>query len=132
METVENDFMKFWMHDGIMYSDLKFPTEITLDKVKGLIETRHKISNKKKQYWCYISKGVKSYPKEARDYSDIHGQDYLHACAAVVSSQITMFIFNAFTRINRPRIPFRAFKTKESAVAWLKQLKAENEAKGIY
>lgn len=128
MRRIENEFLIFWVENGILFSRFKEPTEVTLDVMKKFIELRHNISEGDHQYWCYIAKDVRSYPKEARDYSSIHGQEYLYACACVVSSHITKFIFNAFNKINKPKIPFRAFKTKEEAVTWLKKVKAENEA----
>jgi hypothetical protein len=133
MKKLENEYLECWIeNDGILYSKFKYPIDMKLDIMKSFIELRHELSEGKHQYWCYIANGVKSYPKESRDYSAIHGQDYLHACACVVSSHITKFIFNAFSKINKPRIPFKAFKSKEAAVEWLLALKKQNEAKGIH
>lgn len=129
---IKNEFAKFWIEDNILFSKFKEGLVINLSVAKQLIEMRHGISNGKKQYWCYDTNGVKSYPKESRDYSEIHGQDFLHAAALVIKSHITTFMFNAFSKINKPRIPFKAFRTEEEAVVWLKKIKAENEAKGIF
>ena len=126
MEELENDFIRFWIEDGILYSEYKKPTDITLENAKRLIALRHELSNNKKQYWCYDFKGLKSFTKEGRDYADIHGQDFLHASAAVVNSHITMFLFNIFVKIKNVKIPFKAFKNKDKAVKWLKELKTHH------
>lgn len=132
MKKLKNEYVECWIEDEILYSRFLQPIDMKLEPMKQIISLRHEISAGKKQYWCFIANGIKSYPKEARDYSAIHGQEYVHACAAVVNSHIAMFIFNAFQKINKPSIPFRAFRTEVSAVDWLKKLKEENESKGIY
>lgn len=131
MEVLENEFVKFWFRDSILMSEYTKPTDLTIENAKDLIRLRHEISCNKKQYWCYDFKNVVSYSKEVRDYADKHGQEYLYACGAVVHSHITKFILNTFMKLKNPKIPLKAFTSKEDAVSWLKQLKAENEAKGI-
>jgi hypothetical protein len=120
---MENDIIKYWIEDDILYSAYKMPVDITLENAKAVIELRHAISNNEKQYWCQDITNLKSFTKEGRDYADIHGQDFLYATAVIVNSHITMFIFNIFIKIKTPRIPFQAFKTKAAAVKWLKELK---------
>jgi hypothetical protein len=126
---MENDIIKYWIEDGILYSSYKMPVDVTLENAKAIIELRHAISNNEKQYWCQDITNLKSFTKEGRDYADIHGQDFLYATAVIVNSHITMFIFNIFIKIKTPRIPFQAFKNKEAAVAWLKELKKKNKDK---
>lgn len=125
MKEVANDFVKFWIKEGILYSKFKKPVVIDIEKVKILIDLRHEISAGEKQYWCYNFDGVKSYDKEARDYADIHGQEYLHACAVLLNSHITKFTLNAFMKLKRPLIPLRGFTKKENAVNWLREIKYE-------
>lgn len=133
MKEVENDLVKYYYDEyGILHSKFKGAIKLELDLAKEFINMRHEASGFKNQYWVYHTEGVRKYPKEVRDYSEIHGQDCLHACAAIVNSHITQFIFNAFQKINKSKIPFKAFRTEEEAVKWLRKLKAENEAKGIF
>lgn len=127
MKVVENDFMKFWIEDDILYSQFKEPTIINLGKINQLIDLRHEISAGQKQYWCYESDGIKSYDKDARDYADRYGQDYLHACAVILNSHITKFILNTFMLLKNPAVPLKGFSKKEDAVKWLKQLKKKNQ-----
>lgn len=127
---LEKDIVKFWIQDDILFSEYEDPIEMNLINAKKIIELRHKISNGKKQYWCYDSKNIKLYTKEARDYADIHGQDLLLACAAIVHSNIAMAIFNLYIKIKKVQIPFRAFASKEKAVGWLNDIKKKNDADG--
>ena len=127
IKEVENDFMKFWIEDGILYSQFKKPTTINIERIKALIDLRTEISDGKKQYWCYDFNGIKSYDKEARDYAEIYGQEYLYACAAVFNSHIAKFTLNTFMRLKKPLIPLKGFTKKNEAINWLNELKKKNE-----
>lgn len=129
MEEIESNKIKFWIKDGILFNEFTEPIDLTEDVVKEVIRLRHVVSNGEKQYWCTSFHNVKSMPKKGRDYTDKYGQDYLHASAAIINSHITKFIVNAFTMIKNPKIPFKAFLTKEEGIAWLMKVKAENESK---
>lgn len=123
MKIVENDFMKFWIEDGILYSRFKKPTIVDLEKIKALIELRTKISNGEKQYWCYDFSGIKAYNKEARDYADVNGQDDLYACAVIFDSHIAKFTLNIYMKLKVPLIPLKGFTKKSEAINWFKELK---------
>lgn len=126
IKEAENDFIKFWIEDGILYSKFKQPTIVNIEKIKALIELRHEISEGEKQYWCYDFDGIKSYDKEARDYAEIYGQEYLHACAVIFNSHIAKFTLNAFMILKTPLIPLKGFTKKSEAVNWLNELKRKN------
>lgn len=127
METVENDFIKFWIENDILYSQFKKATLVDLDKIKELIDLRTEISAGEKQYWCYDFSGIKEYNKEARDYAEKEGQDDLYACAVIFDSHIAKFTLNIFLKLKTPLIPLKGFTKKEEAVNWLKELKRKNE-----
>ena len=123
IKEVENDFIKYWIEDDILYSEFKKPTIGTKENLKALIDLRHQISAGEKQYWCYNFAGIKSYDKDARDYADKYGQVYLHACAVVLNSHITKFILNTFMTLKKTVVPLKGLTTKEDAVKWLNELK---------
>jgi hypothetical protein len=100
--------------------------------MKILIQTREEISNNKNQYWCSDATKIKSITKEARDYSEVNGQKLIYANAVVINSHVTKFIFNSYIKLKKVNFPFKAFTKKEDAIEWLKQIKSENEAKGIF
>ncbi|WP_281298137.1 hypothetical protein [Flavobacterium limnophilum] len=127
MTELENEFIRFWVVDGILCSKFKREVNFDLDIIKKLIETRHAISNNVNQYWCYDVKEANGFSKECRDYADIHGQDFLFACALVINSHTQKFLFNAFLKLKKSKIPFQAFTNKEKAVEWLNEIKAKNE-----
>lgn len=124
---MENSYIKFWMENGILFSEYKTSVELNYERMNEVIAMRHEISIEQPQYWCYDINKLKSISKEARDYAEKNGQDYLHACATVVNSTITKFLFNTFLKLKKPVIPFQVFKNKEDAVKWLSELKRKNE-----
>jgi hypothetical protein len=127
MKEVENDFIKFWIEDNILYSQYKKPTDGTIENIKAIIDLRNDISDDKKQYWCYDFNGIKSYDKDARDYAEKNGQEHLYACAAILNSHIAKFILNAFMILKKPTVPLRGFTKKNDAINWLNELKEKNE-----
>lgn len=127
MIELENEFIRFWVVDGILHSKFKMEVNMDLDMIQKLIEVRHTISDNVNQYWCYDVEEVKGFPKECRDYVDIYGQDFLFASAVVINSHIQKFLFNTFLKLKKSKIPFQAFTNKEKAIQWLREIKAKNE-----
>lgn len=123
MEEVENDFVKFWIEDSILYSQFKKPIDGSVQNIKTIIDLRTEISDGKKQYWCYDFNGIRNYDKEARDYADKYGQENLQACAVILNSHITKFILNTFMMLKKPIVPLKGFTKKTEAINWLKELK---------
>ena len=132
MESLENDYIKFWFEDGILHSTfLKQNVILDAPLAKNVITLRHEASNGEKQYWCYDFRNIKSMPKDGKDYADKYGQEYLHAAAAIVDNHIQKFIVNLFISIKNPVIPFKAFTSKEKDVQWLNEIKIANQTKSI-
>ncbi len=127
MEFESDSLFDFWLEDGILHSTFKTPIHFTIDLGEQLIQKRHEVSNFQKQYWCYDFTKVLSMPKECRDHANKYGQEFLYASAAVVKSSIQAFIVNFFIKLKNPKVPFKAFTSKDEAIAWLKELKKQNE-----
>ena len=126
MTELANEFMQFWIADGVLYSKFTQKTTFDLDVIKKLIDMRHTISNNANQYWCYDVREANGFSKECREYVDMYGQDFLFASAVVINSHIQKFLFNAYLKLKKPKIPFQAFTNTEKAVAWLNEIKAQN------
>jgi hypothetical protein len=127
MKVLENEFIKFWFEDGILCSAYKEPVDIDLEKAKETISLRHEISNNQKQFWCYDVAFLKSFSKDSRDYADKHGQEFLYACATIVNSHITKFMFNTFLKLKGSKIPMKVFTKRDVAMKWLLEMKTKNE-----
>jgi hypothetical protein len=127
MKDFKNEIFEYWFEDEILFARFLKPTEINLEIGTEFLKTRLEISNDNKQYWCYDISNVKSMTKESRDHSEREGQEGLHACAVIVNSHLTKFIFNIFFKLKSIVIPFKSFVSKEEAVSWLKSIKNQNE-----
>lgn len=121
--SVENDFIAFWLDNGILFSRFQEGVEVDVERMKGTVRLREEISNGEMQYWLYDLGNVKNITKEARDYADQYGQNYLHAVAVLVNSHITKFIFNTYIKLKKPIMPFLVFTNKEKALEWLMEIK---------
>jgi hypothetical protein len=125
---MENEVIKYWFDAGILFSEYKGKVVGNYKTISSVIQLRNKISNNQNQYWCYDIRNLKSMDLESRKYADKYGQDFLYACAVIVNSPVTQFIFNVFLNLKSPKIPFKSFYNEEEAVDWLKKIKQENES----
>lgn len=129
---VENEYARFWFENEVLINELKEPIEIDLKIMSKLIELRHEISNNTNQYWCMDGTKIVSLNKEARDYAEKYGQDFIDANAMIVNSHVTKFIFNMYVKLKSPDFPFQVFTDREKAVEWLLAIKSKNEKKNEY
>lgn len=127
MEELENDFIKFWIEKGILFSRFKKPTELNIDTIKETIAMREKISGGQKQYWLYDITNLKTVTKEARNYATKYGEDFIYANAVLVNSYISKFIYTSYLKLSKPDFPFLCYTKKEKAIDWLLEIKAKNE-----
>ena len=125
--TVENDFIRFWFENGILCSAYKKSVDIDLEKAKETIALRHEISDNQKQYWCYDIALLNNFSKESRDYADQNGQELLNACATIVNSHLTKFMFNTFLKLKGSKVPMKVFTKREEAMIWILDIKAKTE-----
>jgi predicted RNA-binding protein Jag len=128
MNKIENDFVIFWVEEGILFSKYKKDVVLDLETVTELIEMREKISVQENQYWLYDLTRVKNNTNEARHYVGEHGHNFLNACAIIVDSYVTKFMFTSYKKFKSPDFPFASFTNREEALQWLFEIKANNEA----
>ncbi|MBI1837402.1 MAG: hypothetical protein HYR91_09075 [Flavobacteriia bacterium] len=126
--NLENEHIRFWIEDGILFSEYKQPFNMTLENSKDIYMLRETISNGNPQYFCYDICNLKSMTKEARDYGEKYGQNLLIASSIVVNSHLTLFLYNTFLKIKKVKIPVKAFKDKKDAVEWLNELRKQKQS----
>ncbi len=127
MESLENDCIIYWIENGILHSQFKKNTILTTQNIEEVIQLRHNISNNQMQYWCADMANLIEYKKGARDYAEIHGQEFLHATAAIVNSHIARFILNTYMQLKKAHVPLKAFRHKKDAIIWLNEMKENIE-----
>ena len=128
---VENEYARFWFENGVLINVLKKPIEVDLEIMTKLIELRHEISNNTYQYWCLDGTKLVSVNKEARDYAEKYGQDFIHTNAMMVNSHVTKFIYNMYVKLKSPGFPFQVFTDREKAIKWLLEIKSKNKKKDL-
>lgn len=131
MKEIENDFMKFWFEDGILFSKFQKDIIVNLEAVKKTIELREKISVEENQYWLFDITDIKSVTNEARQYGSKHGHNLVYACAVLVDSYLTKFLFTSYLKLSKPDFPFAFFTNKQKAVDWLNELKQQNASRQL-
>ena len=126
MKIVENEYIKFWIDNGILHSEYKYQFEMNLENSEEIYTLRKQISEGKKQYFLYDISNLKSMSKGARDYGSSHGMEDLAASAIIINSSITLLIYNIFIKLKKVEIPVKAFRNKEEAIDWLNKIKKLN------
>lgn len=58
---IENDYLRFWFENGILFSSFHDEIEVDLEMMKTIIKTREDISGEEKQYWLYDITNVKKH-----------------------------------------------------------------------
>ena len=108
-------------------SQFKMSINLTKAIVLELIDLRCQISNDKYQCWLMDATNMLSMSKEARVYTEIHGQELLYSCAVLINSHVGKALYNSYNKFYPPKIPFVFFTKKEKAVEWLLTFKQELE-----
>lgn len=119
MNSFENEYVKFWFEDGILFSEFKYEIVLTLKHSEELIKIRHELSKGKNQYWVYSSKNIKEMTKETKEYANLYGQDFLDAAAILVHSPYEKFLMKIFFQVKKPKVKVKVFTEKEEAVKWI-------------
>lgn len=125
-QTIENENIKFWIENGILFSEYKHPFTMNLENSKEIYALREQISKGIPQYFCYDIGNLKSMTKEARSYGEKYGQNLLVASAVIVNSHLTKLIYNMFLKLYNVKIPTKAFSNRDEGVQWLYKMKNEN------
>jgi hypothetical protein len=122
MEYVENDFVKFWMEDGVMYGEYKSDVVIDLEAARKIADDRIRLANGVSRPFLGYVDGMSSVTKEARDFfSKNDGVKHMKKLALITTSPVSRIVGNFWLQISRPTVPTRLFLSKEDALNWLKE-----------
>jgi hypothetical protein len=117
------------MEDGIMYSCFLKELKLDLEYIQEFIQFRHEFSQGEKQYWLHDLNGLKIMTKDAKEYGDKYGQEFLHAGAIIVHNHLQKFLLNTFIIVKKPRVTTAIFTNKVSAKKWLLEQKSLHQEK---
>lgn len=123
MESIENEYVKFWIENGVMYGRYKPHVSIDLAAAKKISNDRISLANNTDYPFMGFLDGLSSASKEARDFFS-HGDGIRHMkkLALLTNSPINKMVGNFFLAINKPAVPTRLFTSNEDALNWLKEV----------
>jgi hypothetical protein len=120
---VENEYIKVWINDGIMFSEYKV-TDVNQEKALKMIETRLSLCKGKSYPFLADVIRVKSIDRAARQtFSHGKGIELMSACALIIASPVNQILGNFFMIVNKPNIPTKLFTSATEALAWLEKFK---------
>lgn len=126
MKEIENDLVEVWFEGGIVFLKFQKDTILDLEAIKRTIEMTEQFSVEENKYLLVDITNLKSVTSEARKYAAQQVHKYIYARAVLVNSYFTKFLFTSYLKFSKPDFPFAVFTSKEKAVEWLNELKAQN------
>ena len=123
----ENEFIKIWLEDDIIFLEYAPNVVITLDIAIKIVKERLKISSGTTRPMVSDARKAATMDKDARGYfSEGDSIKYVSAGAILINNKLHQFIGNIFLKVNKPPIPAKLFTSKESALKWLERYKNLN------
>ena len=122
MEQIENDFIKLWIEEGIVYGKYKPNIIVDLKAAKKIAEDRITLSKGKDYPTLGYLDDLANVNKEARDFfSTGDGIRNMKKLALLTRSPISKMLGNFWLQISKPVLPSRLFTSEEDAIRWLKE-----------
>lgn len=94
---------------------------IDIELAKKLVKERLSIQQGKSYPFLADVRNLKIVTNEARDYFAKEGVEGMTALAILLGSYLTVVTTNLFIRLSKPKVPTKAFRTREQALKWLDQ-----------
>lgn len=100
--------------------------EMTAENLLAGMEAIEKMADGKRMPILLMTSPRNSMTKEARDLDiTARKEKYTLAQALVVSSMSTLMLGNFYIRVKRFPFPYKIFKSREKAIAWLRKKRLE-------
>lgn len=107
--------------DGIIHITFKDQTELDTTLQDRLIKIYIELAGKNKRLFLFTAFSDVSITKEAREHAIELESIYPALATAIVADNLAYkLIANFYLKINRPKTPYKIFKTIEEAEEWLK------------
>jgi hypothetical protein len=127
MDEVENDNVKFWIEDNVIYGSYKKGSILTKESVKDVIKLRLNFQKGKIQKAIAYITHIHTITPEARQYLAREGYEGLEKLGMITNSRMITLLGNLFIMVNKHVKSTRLFTNKEDALAWL-FMKEKNSA----
>ncbi len=119
--SFENELVKMWIEDGILFGYYKPGCRLDLEAIQKVVKDRITFC-KGKTYPSYINiTNIESISLKARAYMGSKASTVCISRAAVLAKTVMAHHFiNLFFKLEIAPIPIKIFKKEETAIAWLK------------
>jgi hypothetical protein len=112
----ENEYIRFWFEDGLVFGDYKHGVTLDIEAAKKTAADRVRFCNGQDFPHVINITGVKNTSKEARDYfSQGNGIKHMKCLALITDSPISRTIL-----ISKPKVDTKLFVNHKDAVEWSK------------
>lgn len=120
--TVDNEYVKIWIENGIIYNIHKPNIVINLEVARILVRDRLKVANGQAYPLFVDMRSFASTDINARKYlAGEEATQLVIAGALLINNPVAKFAVNLFITINEPKAPARIFTNKTKALKWLQQ-----------
>lgn len=122
IKSVQLDFgtIELRSDDILTFEPAKGITTVNKDQLVIMLENLIEISNGVPKPFITDNRNVKSFGFEERDYVAKNIHLFATASAILEDSFVIRFITHTIVTMFKPQIPMKMFKTKESAIEWLR------------
>ena len=110
------------MSDGIMYVLFKENCVLDIDLQIRLFAAYNEITKGKKVPFLFYAEDSVTITKEARENARIMEDQLPRKAAAVLATSLAYkLVANFYLQFNKPKIPYKVFTSKNTALEWLSQ-----------
>lgn len=128
MGYLENQYVKIWIEEGVLYEVFKPGATLDLSAAKLVLEDRLKVSNEVSMpIFVDMTELVIADNKARAFMGSKEGTAFLTCGAFLINNELNKLLINIFIKFSHPSIPTRFFTNKEKAMQWLEETKKLTE-----
>lgn len=132
MSNIELPYVSISYHDPIVHFVYKEGAELGFPEIREMVACAERLSGNRPYVTLAEVRVNVNITNEGRRYvSDTSNMPLFRGTAAVVRNSFYQFAANFANTLNSPKYPFRAFTSKEKAIAWLLTLPLYEGAGGV-
>lgn len=115
------------IHEDIVFSDFPENLHVDLDIAKEIISCRFDFTKNEEKFFIADINNIKQISSEAKyyTYNSTEGLSNVLACAIIANIPTSILLGNILLKTSAP-VPFKLFLSKESAITWINELKAQS------
>ena len=123
INEIDLDYVSITYQDPIVYFVYKDNIELGFPEIREVISFAEKLSGFRPYVTLSDARVRINITNEGkRVLSDMRNMPLFRGTAVIVTNNMFKFAANFLMAFNKPKYPFRAFTSKEEAVAWLLSL----------